>query len=100
MNLYLRYKDNLKRKNFHKKYIHIFFFKSLLINQNLPYLFRVKIMLLFQNYLNNNYFSKIKNRSIESNISRSVSRFFNLSKTDIRTHFRNGNLNGFKKSVW
>lgn len=104
--LYLKKKNLNIRKLYLKREIMLktkkFIYLNLLTNKNLN---KNKIIYSFLKKNNKNIFSlklktKIKNRCLFSNTSRSVSRSFKLSRRSLKHLLQFGLIPGYKKAVW
>jgi len=94
-------KDFKKRLNFFKNEIKINLFKYLYYNNKLTLKEKNYIQYLFYKFKRNAFLiSKLKNRSILSKESRSVSRHFRLSRWEFKKIVSFGNISNTKKSSW
>lgn len=97
---YLLSRERLRRQNFKEiepKYIAL---KSIIHNQTLPNHLRWEASLLLSKIIKKNSRSSFKNRCFLTGRGRSYSRFFNLSRIQIRELARNQKLPFIKKSSW
>ena len=96
---HLKQKDQKFRKKYNlleKKYILL---KAIQSNQFVSFNVRIKINLNL-NKLTNSSKTKIINRCLNTNNSRSLYRPFNLSRHEFKRLACNGELIGVKKSSW
>lgn len=96
--LYIKDKNN---RNFYYKtekfrIILLYLLRNLKINKNS----RNKIFMEFNNLTLNNSITKIKNRCILSNRSKSIYRGFKLSRIFLKQYGHQGFICGLKKAVW
>lgn len=92
-----KYRNYLLRKNLSNKTLKYFSMKYLLLNKNIKFNLKFKIMLIFQK--NYKFFpSQINNICIETNYPRSIMRLTNLSKSKFKERYAEGQMTGFRKS--
>jgi len=93
-------KEQLRRKIFKKIETQYLALKFLVHNQTLSSAYRWEASLLLSKILNKNSKVSIKNRCFLTGRSRGYSRFFNLSRIQIRDLGRNNELSSVTKSSW
>ena len=97
---YLLSRERLRRQNFEEvepKYIAL---KSIIHNQTLPNNLRWEASLLLSKIIKKNSRSSFKNRCFLTGRGASYSRFFNLSRIQIRELARDQKLPFIKKLSW
>lgn len=94
------YKDNKYRKTYKKFELNKKYYKYIFQNQLLSSETRYKGFKKLVWITHYSSISKIKNRCIISGKSKSVSRFFKLSRITFRKLANNGNIVGITKSGW
>lgn len=97
---YLLIKDKKKRKVFFKFEVERLFYKSIYLNKNLEESLRKFAYLKLNNLPKNCLGNRIRNRCINTNTSRSVLKYFHLSRFEIKKLGLNGNINGLYLSSW
>jgi len=97
---YLLSKENLRRINFKAIETQYRALKFIVHNQNLSTSFRWEASLLLSKILKNQSRTALKNRCFLTGRGRGYSRFFNLSRIQIRNLARNNELSFVTKSSW
>ena len=97
---YLLIKERLRRSNFRKNEAKYIALKSIVHNQNLSNSFRWEAFFLFFKISKKHSRTSLKNRCFLTGRGRGYSRFFNLSRIQIRELARNRDLPFVTKNSW
>lgn len=97
---YLLIKDKKKRKSFLRFEIERLFYRSLYLNKNLSENLRKYAYFKLNNLPRNCLGNHVRNRCINTNTSKSVYKYFHLSRFEIKKLGLNGNINGLFLSSW
>jgi small subunit ribosomal protein S14 len=97
---FLIIKGRLHREKFKKFETRYIVLKSLIHNRNLSIKYRWEASLLLSKLAKNSSKTFIKNRCFITGRARSFSRFFHLSRIQLRDLARNNKLSGITKASW
>jgi small subunit ribosomal protein S14 len=97
---HLLLKEHFRIKKFKKLEAHYRALKFLIHNQTLPFQLRWEASLNLSRILKQQPYSSLKNRCFFTGRSRGYSRFFNLSRIQVRNLARNNDLPFILKSSW
>lgn len=97
---YLLIKDKKRRKIFLRYELERSFYRALYLNKNLRGTLRKYAYLKLNELPTNCLGNRVRNRCINTNTSRSVYKYFHLSRFEIKKLGLNGNINGLFLSSW
>lgn len=94
------YKDKFRRHLYHSLEKKKKVLKAIYKNENLPKELRYKAYFILKNFSKNSSITRIRNRCVITNRSRSIYKNFKLSRLTFRNLANQGYLVGIRKASW